>query len=378
MKSSIVHVISGLSIGGAEKSLYKLLLNLDRSRFDVAVISLTSLGPLANKITSIGIPVFACNMQNNFLGIFKLIRLLFKLKPDLTQTWMYHADVLGGVVAKLTGCKRVIWNIRNTHVFPGQGVSKSTYWIMRLNKFLSYLIPDRIICVANSARLSHLEVGYCKKKMLVIHNGVDVELFKSDSRQRKLTRESINIESDALLIGCVGRFNSYKNYKNFILTAKVLLLIKPNIFFALAGKDLDNHNGELCDWIDSNNMHSNFRLLGGNFDIPALMTSLDIFCLPSLSEGFPNVLAEAMSSSLPCVSTDVGDVKSLLTSDKHIVPVNDIQMLANSLLEKVGQSKAERRQLGFENRKKILDEFTIDFMVKRYENLYIEVLDEKK
>ena len=122
-------------MGGAENSLHKLLLNLDRDKFDVVVISLTSLGPLSSKITSIGVPVFACNMQSNFLGIFKLIRLFFKLKPDLTQTWMYHADAIGGLVAKLSGCKRVIWNIRNTHVFPGQGVSKSCYLIMRLNKF---------------------------------------------------------------------------------------------------------------------------------------------------------------------------------------------------------------------------------------------------
>lgn len=379
MKFSIIHVISSLGAGGAENTLYKVASSLDKRKFDVKVICLSKSGPISKKIRSVGIPVYNCNFQNNFfLGFFKLIYLFLKLKPDLTQTWMYHADLLGGLIAKLTGCKKIVWNIRNTHVFPGQGVSKSTYWIMRLNKFLSYNIPDKIICVAHSAKLSHLKVGYCRKKMLVIHNGFDVDAFKPDSSQKKLTRKLINIEFKSVLIGCIGRFNFYKNYKNFILAAKVLLSKNPNIFFVLAGKGLDKHNSELCDWIDSNDIRSNFRLVGEHFDIPVLMNSLDIFCLPSVSEGFPNVLAEAMSSGLPCISTNVGDVRYLLTNDKHIVPINNNQLLANSLFKMSDLDKAERKKLGTENRKIILNEFTIEHMINKYDHLYEGLLNEKK
>lgn len=376
VKTVIVHVITGLSNGGAENSLYKLLSNIDKSKFESKVILLTDLGPLSEKIKSIGVPVFSCNIRHNFFGIFKLIYLFYKLRPDVTQTWMYHSDAIGGIIARFTGCNKVIWNIRNTHVFPGQGVSKLTYWVMKFNKFLSYFIPKKIVCVANSSMMSHVEEGYCERKMIVIQNGFETKIFKPNIKTRKLTRQSIKIGLDALVIGSVGRFNKYKNYKNFILAAENLVSQNPNVYFILAGKNLDYSNIELCGWIDSSRIRSHFRLLGSKFDIPKLMTSLDIFCLSSLSEGFPNVLAEAMSSGLPCISTNVGDVRSILLDEKCIVPVDDISLLTSSLLEMINLSDLGREQLGIDNRKRIQSEYSISAMVKKYENLYLEVLHE--
>ena len=148
------------------------------------------------------------------------------------------------------------------------------------------------------------------------------------------------------------------------------------MYFVLAGKGLDYSNKELCGWIDAGDLHSHFRLLGSNFDIPSLMTSLDIFCLTSRSEGFPNVLAEAMSSGLACVSSDVGDVRSILLNEKCIVPVDDISLLTSSLLEMINHSELSREQLGLENRQRIWSEYSISAMVRKYENLYLEALHE--
>jgi hypothetical protein len=111
----VVHLISGLEVGGAEMMLCKLVSRMDRSQFNNVVISMKGMGPLAHKIRAQGISVYSLNLDNSFAsfkGIFQLYRLLRRENPDILQTWMYHADLMGVIVGKTAGIKDIIWNIR--------------------------------------------------------------------------------------------------------------------------------------------------------------------------------------------------------------------------------------------------------------------------
>ena len=117
MNSHIVHITTSLCASGAETMLYKLLSALRGEPFSFSVISLTNLGPIGQKIQKLGIPVTALGMHKrcpNPWTLIKLATLIRRLKPDLIQTWMYHADLIGGVVAKLAGGYPVIWGIHHS------------------------------------------------------------------------------------------------------------------------------------------------------------------------------------------------------------------------------------------------------------------------
>jgi hypothetical protein len=176
----IIHIITGLDIGGAEQMLKRLLLSDPESKTRVMIISLTGIGTIGKHLEASGYQVHGLefrrisSLMTNFFALVKLIK---TNKPATVQTWMYHADFLGGMAARMAGCSNVIWGIRNTFVPIG---SKQTYVLMRLCAMLSYIIPKRIICVAEASKKKHIAYGYQSKKMHVIPNGFDFANFEVD------------------------------------------------------------------------------------------------------------------------------------------------------------------------------------------------------
>ena len=173
----IIHIITDLDLGGAEQMLKRLLISDLESKDKVLIISLRGMGVIGEALHDLGYQIEALNFRNlaslseNFLALLRLIK---KNKPELVQTWMYHADFFGGLAARMAGCPNVIWGIRNTFA-PAQ--NKQTYCLMRLCALLSYWVPKKIICVAEAAKKKHIAYGYAAKKMRVIPNGFDFTSF---------------------------------------------------------------------------------------------------------------------------------------------------------------------------------------------------------
>ena len=178
----IVHIITGLSTGGAEMMLYKLLSRMDRNEFDCEVISLTDLGQVAEKISSLGIHVHALGMKRGRphpILLFRLASLLRDKSPDLVQTWLYHSDLIGGIAAKIAGNIRIFWSIRQSNI-DSDSNKRSTVLTARTCAMLSKWVPEIIICCSQSAKASHLDLGYAENKMIVIPNGFDLDTFRPD------------------------------------------------------------------------------------------------------------------------------------------------------------------------------------------------------
>jgi glycosyltransferase involved in cell wall biosynthesis len=372
-----MHIIIGLNVGGAELMLKRLVAShIDSEEYNHTVVSLGSVGPVGRQLQELGIEVIALQM-NSFFHLPRVFIYLFRLirnrRPDVVQTWMYHADLIGGCIARLAGCNKVIWNIRNTDLFYGKGVSKVTFVIMKLCAFLSRIIPSVIICVAQKAKLTHFNSGYFLNKMIVIPNGFDIKIFKPNLFASREIRQSLQISKDALVVGSIGRFNEYKDHYTFILAAKKVAEMHENTVFMLAGREVDSNNTDLMHWIEVSGNSENFVLLGEREDVPDILASMDIFCLHSKSEGFPNALGEAMSVGLPSVVTDVGDASILLGESGLIVAAQNVDDLTQGLLSMIKFSTEKRALLGDGARKRIHDKYSMDCIVSKYESLYKKV-----
>ena len=300
-----------------------------------------------------------------------LYNLIRKLKPDIVHTWMYQADLFGGIISKLAGVKIIYWNIRNSSLISGTSIS--TRSIGFLNSFFSYLIPNKIILVSENSRIYHSSLGYSNSKMLVIPNGYDVSLYTTNIFIKDKIKKELNISSNSIVIGSIGRYNLYKDHVTFIKSAlRVLDIIKKdfNIKFVLIGKNITKENNIIFSLIKNTKFKDNFILLGEQKDIIDYYSLFDIFCLHSISEAFPNVLAEAMCSGLPCISTNVGDVSLMLDDKFCIVPPNNTIKLSNSLIKLINLAKNDLDNIGFQNKLKISSEYSIELFYNNYNQIY--------
>jgi glycosyltransferase involved in cell wall biosynthesis len=370
----IFHIITGLNDGGAEGVLFRLTTNNKENEH--IVVSLSGDGKYGQLLRDKGITVHTLDMggvMSTITAPFRLYKLVRKFQPDVVQTWMYHADLLGGVVAKFAGIKKIFWGIRNTNL-SSDFSSKGTIVIAKLCAFLSF-IPSKIICCAFSAKNAHITIGYDPRKMVVIHNGYELSRFTKNLELRNSIRKDFDVSDDTFLIGTVGRYHPQKDHKN-LLTA-IGLFHKENKKFKviLVGQGLNQNNKELNDLICQFGLQDFIILADARTDIPAIMNSLDLHVLASKTEGFPNVVAEAMACGTLCISTDVGDAKHIVLNDKFICKPNSSELLCERISEFYNTWMNEPQimeEYKSEAYDKIHSQYSLRKMILNFENVWFQ------
>jgi glycosyltransferase involved in cell wall biosynthesis len=368
----IVFIITGLSTGGAEMMLLKVLERLDRHRFVARVISLTTLGELGPRIAALGIPVDAMGMKPGLpspSGFLRLVRILKRLSPDVVHTWMYHADLLGGLAARLAGISAVCWGVRSSNLDRDK-TRWTTRAVRRLCAVLSRVIPQSIFFNSETARQIHLSLGYAAERMVVVPNGFNLSCFRLDEGARHEVRAELNLSDETPLVGMVGRFDPLKNHAGFFEAMKILNSRMPEAHFLLAGQGIDDANVDLMRLRESVGMLANTHLLGLRKDMPRLMAALDVLVCPSHAEAFPNVAGEAMACGVPCVVTDVGDCAYIVGDTGRVVATGDMAGLASAVVALLELPAVEKATLGENARARVAAHFEIGWVVSRYEESY--------
>jgi len=377
MKARILFIITGLSTGGAEMMLLKLLERLSKEHFEAHVVSLTTLGELAPSIAALGIPVEAAGFRFGFSLHRDFVRLIGRIrfiKPDIVHTWMYHADAVGGLAARLAGVKKVAWCLRNGNM------DKSFSFFSRkiglpLCALFSKFIPDKIVSCSQCATIFHAKIGYTMRKFVVIQNGFDLTHYKPNSSAKIKLRTELKVDMQAPLVGVIGRFHPMKNHAGFLEMASLLSRSIPEAHFVLVGAGLDENNTALVEIAKRGGIREKIHFWGLRKDVPYIMSGLDIVVSSSSSgEAFPNVLGEAMACGVPCAVTDVGDSAYIVGDTGEVVASGDMPGLAVAVERLLRLSPMERTALGERARGRVESMFEIGEVTSRYEAFYRDLL----
>lgn len=371
----IAHVISSnLGAGGAEMMLLNLIKATRADGLQHSVCALIGGGHVGAMLEAEGVRVTSLGMRQGVpdpRAIGRLVHWLRRERPDVVQSWMYHADLLAGIAALAAGRIPVVWGIHHSDVDPRK-TKRLTHWTRLLCARLSGVLPARIVCVAESVLRSHAELGYRVDRMTVIPNGFDLERFASNPEAGAGLRRALSIPGSAPVVGLLARVHPDKDHANFLRAASLLARERPDVIFLLAGSGVEWTNPVLAGLIAELGLRDRVRLLGVVADVVPVLSAIDVLALSSRTEAFPIVLGEAMACGVPCAATDCGDAREILGETGRIAPPRDPAGLAHAVLELLALSHEERADLGRAARTRVRDRFEIGAVGRRYAEVYAE------
>jgi len=360
---NVLHVVTGLQTGGAERMLANLSILNHRAGRAPVVVSLTTGGSQAERLQAAGVRVIALDMARgrpSIFGLMRLARILREEAPDVVQSWMYHADLYALTalwVSRRRRRTRLFWGIRCSDMDLGQ-YPLVLRVVVRLCALLSPF-PDGIVVNSEAGLRAHRRLGYAPRRMTVIDNGFDTDLFRPDPERCREMRRALGLSDDAFVVGCVARVDAMKDF--------------PTLCAAL-----DRLDGVTCLAIgkDTETLPPTRGLvaLGERNDIPALMNALDLLVsVSAFGEGFSNAIGEAMAAGVPVLATDVGDARRIIGIGGRIVPGRDPAALADAIAA-LRDDPQTRRAMGKAGRQRIERDFSLGRSAEAFDTLYGKAL----
>lgn len=363
----ILHIITGLNRGGAEMMLYKIIKhspNPTKHR----VVSLIAEGFFAQKIRELGCVVESLDMTKNPLTFspFHILRIIKDARPDVIQCWMFHANIIGGFFGRLSGVKNIVWGIHHSMSKYDRRIS---HLINKIGALMSHNFCDTVICCG----LRPLEVcknsGYAADKLKCVYNGFEPDVFFFDENARKKIRTELGLTDDAFVVVHMARFHILKNHLGLLRIFAKLLAKNHNSYLVLVGDGLAG-NEQIENAIDELGIRANVKMMGFRTDSCAFYSAADVTVLPSLSEGFPNVVGESMLCERPCITSAVGDCANITGHSDWAFEVSDEDGFAEKLFEFSKMPKSELKACGEECRKRIVDNFDIEKIYSEYSKIW--------
>ncbi len=363
----ILNIISGLEKGGAETIMYNLIKNDTNEHI---VISLSKSGYFKELLIKNNNKLFLFNTSNliNFIySYFCIIIVVLKVKPDLIQTWLYKADFMGSLVSLATKYK-LFWSLH--HSKPSTKlIGIKTILAFKSLSILSYIFPKKIICCGNSVKIFHSKIGFDKKKLSTIFNGYSSEIFNTKINDKYTRYFKLN---NKIVLGSITRWDKYKDFTTLFSSLNLLDKKFSNWILLLAGRGLNENNTDLKNLLSKYGIKEKVILMGIVDDIENLYKTFDINLLISNAEAFPNVIAESMLSGIPCIASDVGDNKMIISNLGSTVKVNDEVDLSSKILKFVTKlsNKDYKQKLKILCRKRIKKNFSLLSMIKNYNKVW--------
>ncbi|MCB1278782.1 glycosyltransferase [Prosthecobacter sp.] len=378
----VLHFTYSIGGGGAEAMLMNLAESLDPARFRTVVVAINA-RPWPHQLKRLheaGVDVHDLE-STAYLNPQTLARLRAVLRlerPDIVQTWMHHADFVGGWAARLAGVRKVVWGIhcREIHRNHGESVLKSALFRRALSLSCRF-IPSRIISCSAAAIEDHAAIGYPRAKMRWIPNGINADRFVPDIDAALDTRAELKLPPNAPVVGYVGRFHEMKDLGTFLRAAALLQTRMPDAHFVLCGGvevELSAEERQLLALLPN---PQQVRFDSFRADPWRLYPALGVFSLSSRTEACPMTVIEAMSCGVPCVTTDVGDCGRLLEGVGQVVPVRDPAALAKAWEQTLRLGPSAREQIAAQSRQHVLEHFSIEQAARQYAETYAQLMEVK-
>jgi glycosyltransferase involved in cell wall biosynthesis len=363
MTRRIVFLIPSLDIGGAQRQLVELADGLHRSQWQVKVLTFYGGGELEADLRERGVPLEVLNKRGRWDLVafsYRLLRTLRKERPDVLHGYLGTANLLSVLIKPWVPKLRIVWGVRASNV------DFASYdWLAGLTFRVSCRLArfaDLIICNSVSGRDFHAGKGYPATRMVVIPNGIDTARFKPDPLARGDVRREWGAANDQLLIGLIGRLDPMKDHPTF-LRAAARFRDRHDVRFVCIGGGSESYSSMLRRMATELGLDSSLTWVGARTDMPRVYNALELaLSSSSWGEGFPNVIAEAMATGVPCVVTDVGDSRVAVGDDGWVCRPHDPADLARAI-ESAISSRSELAAVGERARERVGTEFSTERLV---------------
>lgn len=367
-KINMLQLVNGFAIGGGEMKVLELVQRLDKDRYNITVCSVGQGGPLESEFRKIveRVEIYNKKFSFDFSLVAKVAHLMKEQEIEILQTTLFYADIIGAYAAYLAKVPVVVsWE-------PVTGpFAFRHYWSYKL----AMQKIDRVVAVSEDIRQRVIrERNLSPEKVLTIHYGVDLAKFAPEDQT--LTRADIGVADNHLVLGTVARFDYPKGHKYLIDAAPDIVRRFPNVHFVFVGDG--PLRLEIEQQIKQLGLKDYFILLGFRRDIKQLLGVFDLFILPSLSEGLPNAVLEAMACSNPVVATAVNGVVEVVKEGEtgYLVPPADPTRMAEAVIKMLG-SPENMKDMGKEGRERVVNHFSVEQQISKFEELYYSLYAEK-
>jgi glycosyltransferase involved in cell wall biosynthesis len=373
----VLHVISGLTTGGAERMLEKLVPELARLGIESEVVCLGPSGSVAARLQHSGTRVHFLGLRKDpfFLRrLAALIALVNRIRPDAIQGWM-HPGNLAAALARLCARRQVrrkallFWSVHQS-LYSLAYEKTFNALVIRVNARLSRMAAA-IVYVSRQAGAHHAAFGFDPRRAVVIPIGFDLGVFGPfDPEKKREARLRLGLEAGAFWTGLVARDDPKKDAVNFVQAAARVARAFPNARFLLLGAGMENAGIPARRAVRELGLEA-FFLFHGETDRPQeWIAALDVLVSASYTEAFPNVLGEAMACGVPCVATDVGDSAYLIGEAGVVVPPRDARSLGRAVQGLIEAGPEERGRRGALGRARVRENFSLEAVARRYAALY--------
>jgi glycosyltransferase involved in cell wall biosynthesis len=375
-KKRVLWLIKGFGVGGAERLLTASIPYLNRDTFDYKVAYfLTDKDELVPEFKRASIPVFCLNINKSYdlSAIFRIARFLRQQRIEILHIHSPHAGVLGRIAAHLSGVKAVIY----TEHMPLEKQNRRA----RLGNLLTYYLNDATIAVSKAVLHSILDRQIVKHGIYTtIYNGIDLNAIATTEMNQMSIRQSLGIPLHHRIVGNVANLFPWKGHEHLLEAARLVLNQYPDVTFVIVGKANRKEDlKRLQETVRYLKIKDRVIFAGFRQDVFQVMSTFDIFALPSLWEGFGIALLEAMALGKPVVGTNVGGIPEVIDDGLNgfLVESRNPQRLAGRILELLGDETL-RNRMGQNGKQKVQDKFSIQQNIKAIEQLYITTMNGKR
>lgn len=371
-KIRLVHIIYAKVQGGLEHGVTNLVNNMNRTPFENNICCISEGKEFgAGLHNSVNVVRMHKRPGNDLSFYLRLTRLLRELKPTVVHTRNW-AGIDGVICAKIA---RVPIIIHGEHGFETKDLTRQDSKRKLIRRFMLLTMVNGTITVSQNLKDRLIsELGILPKKITYIPNGVDT--YKFCVKKKEIIRQRFRFNQNNFIIGIVARLDPIKNHKNLICVFNELCNIYPDLKLLIVG---DGALGdELKEQVNKLNISEKVFFMGNRNDVSEIYNLFDVFILPSLNEGMSNTILEAMASGLPVIASNVGGNPELVIDGKtgFLFPAKDQGYLYKSIETYILHPEI-KMQHGYFGRQRVLKEFTLDQMVKSYENLYLNLIRSK-
>lgn len=382
----IAHIIADLNgFGGTETTLLRYIGSSSLPKECHRVIVLKQVGTtntIGAQMIAADIPLLSLEQKGSLMSPGSIMRLHADLKmfaPDVISGWLYHPCLLATLLAGMLPRRpAVVWHFRCS-TFSSLRHTPVRFLTQRMLRLLAPLTAPVLVSNSRVAMSDHAALGFdvSPERWHIIHNGIDARHYCPDAHDRQVVRRELGIPADAVVIGCVGRLAPEKSYETMLQGMAVALGQLPReaasrVHFVGVGQGVCAANPAFSALVPPSLPADRMHFLDKRADVARVLRSLDVYVLSSVSEAFPNALAEAMASGIPCVATAVGECPDVLAWPESIVPPGDAERLGSRIAALAAMEEGQRRAIGEANRQRIMECFTLSRMVDRFDALFLE------